>query len=180
MSGRQSCYAAFFSEFSARAENKILSFSEKARKAGAEWRSMDVTEKQKYKSPPFADTTDFVHLLPKDESLELVKLLVCANCGRTFKESFRLRYHLSKCGEVKCDLCDKILKNEDTLKKHVRFVHSKEKLFNCPTCEKGFSCRADLRAHYNIHRGVRFTCDTCNQTFSNTSNLARHCKKYVH
>lgn len=71
------------------------------------------------------------------------------------------------------------MKNVETFNKHKHFVHLKEAVFKCPTCEKSFECKADLKAHFNIHEGKRFTCNICGNTFSNKSNLARHYKKHV-
>lgn len=92
---------------------------------------------------------------------------------------YRLKYHLKNCGTSSiCEECGKTFKSPVGLSQHTRFVHKKEKSYICGQCEKGFTCTADLQAHYNIHLGVRFVCDLCDETFSNNSNRMKHIKKF--
>ena len=65
----------------------------------------------------------------------------CDSCSKTsndFSDSQGFRRHLkSHGGEVSCDHCDKILKNERVAVNHLKTVHA-NKTFSCEQCNKCF------------------------------------------
>uniref|UniRef100_A0A8K9V6L9 C2H2-type domain-containing protein n=1 Tax=Oncorhynchus mykiss TaxID=8022 RepID=A0A8K9V6L9_ONCMY len=53
--------------------------------------------------------------------------------------------------------------------------NSKEKLFLCMFCNKGFSCPQNLEIHQRVHTGKKsFSCTQCHMRFAQAGNLKIH------
>merc|ERR1719318_1787997 len=60
--------------------------------------------------------------------------------------------------DIPCPICSKVLKNKNTLRSHINFVHSDEESkvrFKCDQCEKGFASKERLKYHLLTHTDVR-------------------------
>lgn len=105
----------------------------------------------------------------------------CPKCGRVFIKRHHANYHMKTCGIVNvCDFCQKPFQNLDSLRRHLKFVHLKKRLYSCHVCHKQFKCKYDLNMHYNIHINFYFYCNECDACYTNRSNLLRHCKSVNH
>ena len=78
----------------------------------------------------------------------------CVSCGKSFPQAYRLR-------------------------RHVREVHDKEKMYECDECEKKFFKTNSLTRHkISVHDNIRpFSCPNCVSTFKDKSALKYHTKK---
>jgi len=85
-----------------------------------------------------------------------VGLHPCLSCGKSFPQAYRL-------------------------KRHIREVHDKEKLYRCNECEKEFFKSTSLIRHkISVHEKVRpFGCPNCESRFKDRSALKYHTRKKV-
>eukprot|EP00090_Calanus_glacialis_P045399 TRINITY_DN8409_c0_g1_i1.p1 TRINITY_DN8409_c0_g1~~TRINITY_DN8409_c0_g1_i1.p1 ORF type:complete len:531 (-),score=145.31 TRINITY_DN8409_c0_g1_i1:76-1668(-) len=103
----------------------------------------------------------FRKLLPKEESFSSSKLSTAAN--------------------FPCSICDKSFPQAYRLKRHIREVHDKEKMFKCEECNKKFFKSNSLVRHkIAVHDKIRpFSCPNCDSRFKDRSALKYHTKKNV-
>ncbi|XP_017869255.1 PREDICTED: polycomb protein PHO isoform X2 [Drosophila arizonae] len=122
-----------------------------------------------------ADTTDFAQF-GND------KKIPCPHkgCHKYFRDSSAMRKHLHTHGPRVhvCAECGKAFVESSKLKRH-QLVHTGEKPFQCTFegCGKRFSLDFNLRTHVRIHTGDRpFVCpfDACNKKFAQSTNLKSH------
>ncbi|XP_023378508.1 zinc finger protein 628 isoform X2 [Pteropus vampyrus] len=105
----------------------------------------------------------------------------CAECGKAFKGSSGLRYHLrDHTGErpYQCGECGKAFKRSSLLAIHQR-VHTGLRAFTCGQCGLTFKWSSHYQYHLRLHTGERpYACGECGKAFRNTSCLRRH--RHVH
>lgn len=80
-----------------------------------------------------------------------------------------------------CTSCDKSFPQAYRLKRHIREVHDKEKMFKCEECNKKFFKSNSLVRHkISVHDKIRpFSCPNCDSKFKDRSALKYHTKKNV-
>ena len=69
-----------------------------------------------------------------------------------------LKHHMSlKCDgkQFQCNACKKLFNNYSVMVVHKR-MHVGKRPYKCVGCEEGFSCAANLKSHYKIHK--QFSC----------------------
>ncbi|XP_055079713.1 zinc finger protein 850-like [Periophthalmus magnuspinnatus] len=75
----------------------------------------------------------------------------------------------------RCPHCkDRWFRGPNKLARHMR-VHTKEKPFKCPICDKAFSQSYHMKRHHRVqHSQGRYTCTVCGQNLSNWIEFKNH------
>lgn len=137
---------------------------------------------------------DFVHRkLPRE---------ICDVCGKGCKNYGELTAHKKTHTEIKtvsqCDICGLYLRDlaahkakghkihlkpcpecgkelsTKYLKRHMRIVHTKAKTFDCSVCQRQFYSKDTLKAHTDIHQGIRYPCQFCDMHYGSYRNRNKH------
>uniref|UniRef100_A0A034VVM0 Transcription factor grauzone n=1 Tax=Bactrocera dorsalis TaxID=27457 RepID=A0A034VVM0_BACDO len=113
---------------------------------------------------------------------------VCHVCAKEMRDkaSFEkhVRSHFDDGGpKVKCTLdgCDRWLKDEDNLRRHIRRLHTKDqKAVTCETCGRECKNQDALTRHkYRVHSNIVFTCEECKKTFKRAIHLREHMAQHT-
>nr|XP_019965597.1 PREDICTED: zinc finger protein 628 [Paralichthys olivaceus] len=106
----------------------------------------------------------------------------CSECGKAFKGSSGLKYHMrDHTGErpYRCTECGKSFKRSSLLSIHQR-VHTGVRAFQCPHCPLTFKWSSHYQYHLRQHTGERpYVCKECGKSFKNTSCLRRHSQMHT-
>jgi len=112
--------------------------------------------------------------------MELAEALRCDLCLKFQSSKAALKQHMRRIHTkgplvpIQCNQCEKILRDEHTLKCHIKAVHAPKK-FSCDKCSKSFSSVGILNAHVKVHSDEKlFTCEICEQKYKDISYFKRH------
>jgi Zinc finger, C2H2 type. len=111
----------------------------------------------------------------------------CHNCGKTFKQKYKLRVHMvthSKEKPFECPICNRRFKRKQHVVKHDLVVHQGKKYdlskrYGCSHCLKAFNSVAALESHQYVHTGMKkYKCSICGTALCNQYNLSKHMKTH--
>lgn len=72
-------------------------------------------------------------------------------------------------------MCEKTFNRKARLQMHVRYVHEKDRPFECTECTKKFTRKEDLNRHAVLHTGEKpHICSTCGKKFAIKPSLKLH------
>ncbi|RWS31192.1 zinc finger protein 25-like protein [Leptotrombidium deliense] len=96
----------------------------------------------------------------------------CEVCGKVYTRKDNLREHLRvHAGEV----TRKKKFKKARLQMHTRYVHEKDRPFECVQCSKKFTRKEDLNRHFVLHTGEKpHQCPTCFKRFAIKPSLKLH------
>ena len=83
-----------------------------------------------------------------------------------------------------CPVCQKKFKMKGTMNRHLKEIHTRNKMYNCWVCDKQFTRLEHRNIHIEAaHKDPKMTtthkCDICEKEFRQIENLMRH-KNQVH
>ncbi|XP_063736302.1 zinc finger protein 236-like isoform X3 [Eleginops maclovinus] len=82
-----------------------------------------------------------------------------------------------------CYYCNEVFQNANTLRRHCRQAHGKDRCHVCTLCNKAFKRATHLKEHERVHQPGPspssqkprvFNCSTCVKAFAKRSQLERH------
>jgi RNase P subunit RPR2 len=99
---------------------------------------------------------------------------MCHICPKTFPNRSALKEHLyshvAKSEQKQCRDCGKWLKNDSTLRLHMKSHGSQ--LFRCPHCDKVYNFPQSLRDHLQSHSNIHpHECLVCGKAFKRKQGL---------
>ncbi|XP_055639127.1 zinc finger protein 678-like [Toxorhynchites rutilus septentrionalis] len=98
----------------------------------------------------------------------------CEICGKSVAYmKDHMRMH-SEQKKYKCPDCDRSFSQSNNLVYHMR-KHTGEKPFACDKCDKRFICKSHLLSHARSHVNDQpFQCEFCSKRFNQACNLTKH------
>ncbi|XP_043923792.1 zinc finger protein 501-like isoform X2 [Protopterus annectens] len=101
------------------------------------------------------------------------------HCSGQKKDTFQRHEQIfSREKLYKCVTCGKGFTTRKTLAVHMN-IHTRQKLYRCPMCDKSFTQRSYIIAHQRIHSGQRpYKCSVCDKRFRQKGAMVLH--EYIH
>ncbi|KAL3859643.1 hypothetical protein ACJMK2_009857, partial [Sinanodonta woodiana] len=99
----------------------------------------------------------------------------CNKCMNKYSTPEALEHHMTKTlHSFNCPHCEKVFTCERYLRRHLP-THGTEGQFKCDVCQKAFKTEHYLKMHHFIHSGEKpFACEICGAAFNRKDKLKRH------
>ncbi|KAF7280001.1 hypothetical protein GWI33_006517 [Rhynchophorus ferrugineus] len=101
------------------------------------------------------------------ENNDVLAFSLCPCCGEPSDSAHTL-------GDFKCEQCDKLFIQQNSLDRHVSVDHPVGTEYICYECKKLYKTRDLLIDHMRIHPIKSVKCDGCGRDFSRKYHLERH------
>ena len=107
----------------------------------------------------------------------------CRKCDYTTTSRQGLKIHNAKVHSnvnfeefpAACDICEKVLDNESSLKKHKKTDHTFHYVkFKCNECDFMAKEEQTLHVHFGLKHSVKKQCGLCDKDFDNSKQLDEH------
>ncbi|XP_053622776.1 uncharacterized protein LOC128682210 isoform X2 [Plodia interpunctella] len=140
------------------------SITEYARKANFDVRFLTIAEQKK----EIEDKLNEVVTLGKK----------CGKCGKRFRDTNTLErhtkvYHVSRPGNLVCDICECVFNRRTLLKTH---LDNHSWVFTCRECGFRTNQQGNMMPHWSFHAGKKFVCQFCNKEYQKRSTFLSHVK----
>ncbi|CAO1382506.1 unnamed protein product [Diamesa tonsa] len=113
---------------------------------------------------------EMIHNQIRKHECEVCKKMFLMKCDLTK----HLQIHKNE-RAYKCNVCFKGFNKLNTMKDHVRLVHSGDKTHMCTICDIGFPLKQQLISHNRTHTGEKpHQCHICEKKYSHKIDLKRH------
>ncbi|XP_063385399.1 zinc finger protein 501-like [Cydia fagiglandana] len=99
------------------------------------------------------------------------------------KPAYKKRTRLKGKSSCTCKVCGRVCASQSALLIHTR-VHSGERPYQCPSCDKKYSDRGGLkrhieRNHFGKMRERKFMCENCGKAFYTKTDVAVHMRTHT-
>nr|CAD7586262.1 unnamed protein product [Timema genevievae] len=109
---------------------------------------------------------------------KIVSLPHCLNCSHNVDTLLNTHAMFNDDMEEEhfiCNDCGRSFHTKKYLSRHIAYVHSNTKNYECPVCNKCFKTMKDLRNHFVFHTDIKpYKCTRCTATFYQKAGLKRH------
>lgn len=92
----------------------------------------------------------------------------CSKCDKSFKGKHDAKMHemYGHSSVLQCIECDKTFSSVSGLRNHIKIIHKKSALYDCPHCDMKFYYKSHYYGHLNKHLDVKpFSCQKCDKPF---------------
>jgi hypothetical protein len=106
----------------------------------------------------------------------------CPECGKTFRKQILLTCHIQGVhAKIPCTICGMMVAKARRWRHHQQnHTAEQDRKYKCEQCGKGFSDRARLKDHVNIHTGAKpYVCKFCANTFASKGNHRMHERSHL-
>lgn len=86
----------------------------------------------------------------------------------------------------KCEMCKKVCKSKQHLQKHMHYIHTSTRTYDCEFCGHQEYLKGNLDRHYKsckkaVENGIKiqmFSCPHCDKSFKQNGNLHTHMMRH--
>lgn len=104
---------------------------------------------------------------------------ICIHCDYRADHPYLVKRHMQtheKRVQASCPTCNKLFRDENSLRVHIRVIHSHPlEMFQCGNCSKTFTRKYHLTRHLKIHEQIkRYKCQNCDYRANEKADIQKH------